>query len=171
MKIDRMPAEISALVDKYGLNMPRMCYMNSFGLFMQAVSNKSLDINYVLVDIKDENGNTYPHAIIESAGCFYDPTLEPQGLVESTSYTLVKQFSLEEIIVLMQSTFTNEQITNMCNGVEPFWPLQKVGEERYEFVDDGSPTIVIGQKRTSEPQGSHKSTTGLFNALKRFFGF
>ncbi|HHX8467910.1 TPA: hypothetical protein ACVO0H_004550 [Vibrio diabolicus] len=175
MKIEKMPEEILSAVRKYGLHMPKMCYMNCFGLFVQTLTNDNFDIKYVLVDIDDGKGNSLPHAIIESKGCFYDPTLEPQGLIDQTNYTLVKQFSTEEIISLMQAQFTNEQIAKMCQGVEPFWPLQKVGENKYAFVDDGSPTIILETEPEPEPEPEvllvEPPKAGWFGSIRRFMGF
>ena len=164
MKIEKMPKDILKLVNKFGLNLPQMCYMNCFMLVMQTLAKDEFDINYVLVNIEDTDGKIYPHAVISSKGSFYDPTLEPQGLVESTKYALVKEFSTKEIVDLMNAKFDIDQIKNMIVGKEPFWPLRQVGENQFEFQDDGSPTIYL----ESKSEGTR--TDGFFCKLKKLIG-
>nr|SHO02353.1 TonB-dependent receptor, plug [Moritella viscosa] len=160
-----MPEDILGLVNEFGLNMPKMCYMNGFLLVMQTLAKKDFDINYVLVEIEDTDGKIYPHAVVSSNGAFYDPTLEPQGLVESTKYVLIKEFSTEEIVNLMNAKFKPEQIKNMCDGNEAFWPLQQVGKNQFEFRDDGSPTIYL------KPKSKQSSQKGLLDSIKSLLCF
>ncbi|PKH03845.1 hypothetical protein CXF72_04040 [Psychromonas sp. MB-3u-54] len=143
MKIDKMPKKLEELVDKFGLNVPNVCYMNCFCLVMQTLAKKYVDIYYVLATATDAQGKDHPHAVVSYNNKFYDPTLEPQGLVSSTAYTFIKQFSTDEIAQLMVKKFPKETIENMCNGLEPFWPLQQLGENKFDFVNDGSPTLWL----------------------------
>jgi hypothetical protein len=159
MKISKMPPEILSLVKHYGLSIPNACYMNSFLLVMQAVSSKELDLSYVLVNIT-YNNKTYPHAVIKHHDQFYDPTLEPQGLIDDVSYSLVKEFKTDEIAKLMCNRFSESKIKNMFNGKEVFWPLIQVSTNEFDFIDDGSPEIFI------EPKTKQSKIRGLFKKLK-----
>lgn len=135
LEVMDMPKSLNDLVNRLGLTKPKMCFMNSFLSVMQTLSKDEFDIHYVLVEITTDTGYKFDHAVIKWNGQYYDPTLEPQNLHKTTTYTLQKEFSPETIMKMMVEQFGLEHIKLMINGEAPFWPLQINKQGEYEFID------------------------------------
>lgn len=142
MKIEKLPGELKELVKKYKLNALGRCYMNSLGLVIQT-RRKSKQANYVLATVTNRRGIEYPHAIINYGGKFHDPTLKDQKGTDDAKYTFIKQFSLDEIDELMKIKFSRKQIDNMQKGIEPYWSLEQIGINEFDFVGGDCGTIRV----------------------------
>lgn len=135
MQISDIPVELDMFLSKLNLKKPKMCFMNCYMAVMNTLSKDEFDIHYVLGTVTAIGGHTFEHALIKWNGKYYDPTLEPQGLHRSSSYSIDKEFSSGEIIQLLKSRFDLNHIKEMIEGRKPHWPLVKTGSGTFEFKD------------------------------------
>jgi len=135
MQISDIPPQLEELLSRLNLKQPKMCYMNCYLTVMNTLSKDEFDIHYVLGTVTTSDGQTYDHALIKWNGCYYDPTLEPQHLHKSSSYTIEKEFSQNEIVILLRKSFDLDYIKDMIEGRKPHWPLVKTKNGTYEFED------------------------------------
>jgi hypothetical protein len=135
MQISDIPAELDEVLYRLDLKKPKMCFMNCYLAVMNTLSNDNFEIHYILGTVTTSDGYTFDHALIKWNGNYYDPTLEPQGLHNSSIYSIEKEFSPNEIIQLMNNKFELSHIKEMIDGEKPFWPLVKTKSGEYEFED------------------------------------
>lgn len=135
MKISDIPKDLDVLLSRLNLKNPKMCFMNCYIAVMNTFSKDEFDIHYVLCTLTTADGHTIEHALIKWNGKYYDPTLEPQGLHRSCSYSIHKEFSPREIVQLLVETFDRFHIKDMIEGRKPHWPLMKTKHGKYEFED------------------------------------
>lgn len=135
MQISDIPVELDVLLSGLNLKMPNRCFVNCYLAVMNTLSKNEFDIHYVLGTVTTADGHTFDHALIKWNEEYYDPTLEPQGLHRSSSYSIEKEFSPNEIIQLLTSTFDLDHIKDMIEGRKPHWPLVKTERGTFEFED------------------------------------
>lgn len=135
MQVSDIPSNLDELLSRLDLKKPRMCYTNCYLAVMNSISKKDFDIHYILGIATTSDGSTFDHALIKWNGNYYDPTLEPQGLHKSFSYSIEREFSPKEILQLMINKFGLSHIEEMIDGKQPFWPLVKTKSGEYDFED------------------------------------
>lgn len=136
LSISPLPQDLQIFLNSLGLNKPNMCFHNCFLAVMNNLGKEKFKLTYVLawVTHKQEKIRTQ-HALIKFNNMYFDPTLEPQNMLNDCDYELEREFDTSELIQLMISKFELPEIKKMIGGEKPWWPLAKT-ESGYDFLDN-----------------------------------
>jgi len=135
MNISVMPEAFKEFLNSKNLLNSKECFSNCMGALIHMATKEDFNVNYVLCEIKSRDGSVHEHAILRLNGKYIDPTLEVQNLHRKVDYSITKEFTTKEIITLMCEKFGLPEIEQMIKGIKPIWPLCKVGENQYVFLD------------------------------------
>lgn len=130
-----MPSNLLGYLQSKELLTPKECFSNCLGALIQLIGNDKFEVSYVLCDIHAKDGSVLEHAILKVNGDYVDPTLEAQKMHKEVEYVIHKEFSTKEMIKLLVERFGLDEMNLMFQGIKPFWPLNRIGEHEYAFVD------------------------------------
>lgn len=135
IQVSPMPQVFFEWLDGLGLVRPKMCWHNCFWAVIQGGSLGRIDLSYVLGWVTHESdGIPARHAWLKCGDKYYDPTLEPQGLLLGATHELAREFPLPELSKMLLDRFGKEHVQKMFGGVAAWWPLLMSGNG-YEFAD------------------------------------
>jgi hypothetical protein len=119
MKIEKLKKNQLAHFKEKGCALPNKCYANCARIVYALGFG-----NYILCKIQ-ENGKMVGHAVIESEGKYYDPTLQENSHT-SRQYEFVKSYSKDELVAIMKKSGAQFEEDGGINGYPP------------ALLDDGS---------------------------------
>lgn len=100
-EITELPAKALGQMKDDGRTAPKGCYSNACKIVL---SGKIPGAKYVLCWVADSAGGIHGHAVFESRGLYFDPTLQANSGI-STYYKEVKTFTRDELVELLANEF------------------------------------------------------------------
>lgn len=116
IQVSAMPPELLEKITAYGCSVPKQCFANCSLL----LSNYDVADKYVLCFVKTPSGAEYGHALIKIGGEYFDPTLEPQGLISKSRYYFWREFDKSELRLFVSKW--HEDIKPNENGEVDVYP-------------------------------------------------
>lgn len=148
-----MPRDLASWLQAQNHCIPKLCYHNCFLAVMRNLFDTSssllnkiglwrrtapiYSLQYVLGwTTHKTDGIRTPHALIKLNDKYYDPTIEPQGHLDDSTFELEKEFTSDELLALLKSNFSHKQIVAMKQGEMAWTPLRCTSPGVYEFTDE-----------------------------------